>query len=157
MKKRGQAAIEFLTTYGWAILILIIVIAAIGALGVFSPKAPNKCDATSPIFCSDIKLDTNGVITLSLTASGTSTKSGLETKVISITLDTPITASCTPSPNIVFTDQYTTLNCDATSTTLSKGNRFTGNAKVEYYLRETESAPVKHTTKVIFSGTIEEP
>jgi uncharacterized protein (UPF0333 family) len=39
MKKRGQAAMEFLMTYGWAI---VVVLAAIGALAYFGVLSPNK-------------------------------------------------------------------------------------------------------------------
>ncbi len=35
---KGQAAMEYLATYGWALLILAIVIAAILATGVFNPN-----------------------------------------------------------------------------------------------------------------------
>ena len=35
--KKAQAAMEYLMTYGWAILIVIIVAAALVALGVFDP------------------------------------------------------------------------------------------------------------------------
>ncbi|HDQ59685.1 MAG TPA: hypothetical protein ENN30_00660 [Candidatus Woesearchaeota archaeon] len=37
MHKKSQAALEYLLTYGWAILIVIIVGASLYALGVFSP------------------------------------------------------------------------------------------------------------------------
>jgi hypothetical protein len=37
MKIKGQSAMEYLMTYGWAILIVIIVAAALYALGVFNP------------------------------------------------------------------------------------------------------------------------
>jgi hypothetical protein len=37
MKRKAQAAMEYLMTYGWAILIVIIVAAALYALGVFNP------------------------------------------------------------------------------------------------------------------------
>lgn len=39
MKKKGQAAMEFLMTYGWAI---VVVLAAIGALAYFGVLSPNK-------------------------------------------------------------------------------------------------------------------
>lgn len=35
---RGQAAVEYITTYGWAILLLVIVVAAIFASGVLTPS-----------------------------------------------------------------------------------------------------------------------
>ena len=37
MQKRGQAAMEFLMTYGWAILAAIIVIGVLAYFGVLSP------------------------------------------------------------------------------------------------------------------------
>ncbi|MDP2926089.1 MAG: hypothetical protein Q8N99_06965 [Nanoarchaeota archaeon] len=37
MNKRGQAAMEFLMTYGWAILAAVIAIGVLAYFGVFSP------------------------------------------------------------------------------------------------------------------------
>jgi hypothetical protein len=37
MQRKAQAAMEYLMTYGWAILIVIIVAAAMYALGIFNP------------------------------------------------------------------------------------------------------------------------
>jgi hypothetical protein len=39
---KGQTAMEYLMTYGWAILIVIIVAAALYALGVFSPPVGER-------------------------------------------------------------------------------------------------------------------
>jgi hypothetical protein len=43
---RGESAMEYIMTYGWAILIIIIVAAALFALGVFDPHtyAPPASD-----------------------------------------------------------------------------------------------------------------
>jgi len=51
--KKGQAALEFLMTYGWAILAAIIVIGVLAYFGVFSPGqyAPNICAVTAPFYC----------------------------------------------------------------------------------------------------------
>ena len=38
MSRKAQAAMEYLMTYGWAILIVIIVAAALYALGIFDPS-----------------------------------------------------------------------------------------------------------------------
>jgi uncharacterized protein (UPF0333 family) len=50
MRMKGQAALEFLMTYGWAILIVIAVVAALYAMGVF--KLPTgglgKCSPCFP-------------------------------------------------------------------------------------------------------------
>jgi len=47
MKIKGQTAMEYLMTYGWAILIIIVVVAALYAMGVFSTKGTVAC---SPCF-----------------------------------------------------------------------------------------------------------
>jgi hypothetical protein len=46
MKRKAQAAMEYLMTYGWAILIVIIVAAALYALGVFDPATWTGSTAT---------------------------------------------------------------------------------------------------------------
>ena len=53
--KRGQAALEFLMTYGWVILIVIIVIGALAAFGVFDVTrlVPDRCVLPSSLGCRD--------------------------------------------------------------------------------------------------------
>ena len=46
MKMKGQSAMEYLMTYGWAILIIVIVAAALYALGVFNPATYSGTRAT---------------------------------------------------------------------------------------------------------------
>lgn len=40
---KGQGALEYLMTYGWALLIIVVVGAALFALGVFSPQTRSTC------------------------------------------------------------------------------------------------------------------
>ncbi|MDI6825574.1 MAG: hypothetical protein QMD36_00015 [Candidatus Aenigmarchaeota archaeon] len=47
MRIKGQTAMEYLMTYGWAILIIIVVVAALYAMGIFSIKGGVAC---SPCF-----------------------------------------------------------------------------------------------------------
>lgn len=59
--KKGQAAMEFLMTYGWAILIAIIAIAALIAFGVLNPgkASTNTCGTgnalTTNLGCKELK------------------------------------------------------------------------------------------------------
>ncbi len=46
MMRKGQTAMEYLMTYGWAILIVIIVAGALYALGVFNPATYTQEGAT---------------------------------------------------------------------------------------------------------------
>ena len=52
-KKRGQAALEFLITYGWALIIILVVIAAIAYIGDLNPKKiiPDRCVFSPEIEC----------------------------------------------------------------------------------------------------------
>jgi len=51
--RKAQAAIEFLMTYGWAILAAIVVIGVLAYFGVFSPKSyvPTTCVLSAPLGC----------------------------------------------------------------------------------------------------------
>ncbi len=51
MNKRAQAAMEFLMTYGWAILVVLLAIGALAYFGVLSPQKllPERTTFTAPI------------------------------------------------------------------------------------------------------------
>lgn len=53
MNKRAQAALEFLMTYGWAILVVIIAISSLAYFGVLSPDKflPEKCVLPPGLAC----------------------------------------------------------------------------------------------------------
>ena len=53
--KRAQAAMEFLMTYGWAILVVLVVIGALSYFGVLSPSTllPEKCTFPVSVSCTD--------------------------------------------------------------------------------------------------------
>ena len=59
--KRGQVAMEFLMTYGWAIIIILLAIAALWLLGVFSPSTPTICQMDAPFSCQDAVIGTQGL------------------------------------------------------------------------------------------------
>jgi hypothetical protein len=52
--RKGQAAIEYLMTYGWAILALVLVIAVLVSTGIFSPSylVSEECNFGSSLKCS---------------------------------------------------------------------------------------------------------
>ena len=60
--KKGQTAVEFLMTYGWAVLIVMIMIAALFYVGVLNPrgKMPTSCTLPPGFSCYSEKLDSNG-------------------------------------------------------------------------------------------------
>ncbi|MEM0200816.1 MAG: hypothetical protein QXD23_00205 [Candidatus Micrarchaeaceae archaeon] len=59
---KGQSAIEFLTTYGWAIIILIIVLAfVVYLLTSLNTVVPNTCTFNSGFSCTDFLVETNSL------------------------------------------------------------------------------------------------
>lgn len=56
--KKAQAALEFLMTYGWAILVVLIAIGALAFFGVLSPDRflPDKCILKTGLTCADHKV-----------------------------------------------------------------------------------------------------
>mgnify|MGYP003966384229 CR=1 FL=1 len=59
MNKKGQAAMEFLMTYGWAILVVLVAVATLSYFGVLDNKGmiPSKCLFSAPVPCVDHSFD----------------------------------------------------------------------------------------------------
>lgn len=55
--RKSQAALEFLMTYGWAILVVLVAVGALAYFGVLSPDKflPAKCTLQSGLACIDHK------------------------------------------------------------------------------------------------------
>jgi len=69
VQKRGQAALEFLTTYGWAFLVILVMIGALAYFGVLNPTRflPNRCQFTAGMSCEKYVIDaTNGEVRFKL-------------------------------------------------------------------------------------------
>src|SRR3989344_976291 len=64
MVKRGQAAMEFLMTYGWAILAVLISIASLAYFGVLNPSRflPESCILFPGVACIDFKVSETYVV-----------------------------------------------------------------------------------------------
>ena len=145
--KKAQAAMEFLTTYGWAILILLIVIVALANLGVFKgPRTPAVCVATAPISCTDVKIS-GTTLELRMSAVGTYSVNPIITGVSGNIAGTAFSGATTPTTIPSGSTAIThTLGAAAQS-----GQKFQGNVTVTYTLESGTS----HTTSVSFSGTAE--
>ena len=63
--RKGQAALEFLMTYGWAILVVLVAIGALAFFGVLSPDKflPAKCTLQPGLACIDHQV-TPGIVTV---------------------------------------------------------------------------------------------
>jgi hypothetical protein len=63
MSKKAQAAMEFIMTYGWAILVVLVAIGALAYFGVLSPGRflPERCQLQSGFYCKSFKVATDGI------------------------------------------------------------------------------------------------
>ena len=61
MNKKAQGALEFLMTYGWAFLVILVMIGALAYFGVLSPTRflPEKCMFASGMNCVGYKIDSS--------------------------------------------------------------------------------------------------
>src|SRR3989344_1627621 len=59
LNTRAQAAMEFLMTYGWAILVVLVAIGALAYFGVLNPGRflPSSCTIGPGIGCDDFKVE----------------------------------------------------------------------------------------------------
>jgi hypothetical protein len=60
MPRKAQAAMEFLMTYGWAILVVLVVLGALTYFGILSPQTllPSRCETGETwLKCKDYKVD----------------------------------------------------------------------------------------------------
>ncbi len=64
-KKKGdmkaQSAMEYLMTYGWAILIIAVVLAALFELGVFNQQGVQACIAQQGFVCTSMVYNSTGI------------------------------------------------------------------------------------------------
>ena len=61
-KIKAQAALEFLTTYGWAFLVILIMIGTLAYFGILTPGnlLPNRCSMGSEFQCLDYQVSESG-------------------------------------------------------------------------------------------------
>lgn len=58
MIKKAQAAMEFLMTYGWAILAVLVVSGALAYFGIMKPETslPDRCELQQGFYCQDFRI-----------------------------------------------------------------------------------------------------
>ena len=129
LMKKGQAAMEFLMTYGWAILVVLAAIGALAYFGVLSPDRflPDKCTATPPFSCTQYKITAaNTQVTLLNNA-------GIDMSSVTLTL-TNSTGICSvaaqPTAGILNGESFTWTTTNGCGAIASQ--RFKANYNVQY-------------------------
>ena len=97
INKKGQAAMEFLMTYGWALLVVLIAIGALASFGVLNPGQflPETCTVAPGISCIDFSASASGSpTTVGLTVM---MQNGMGIALTGVTLDSTA-LTCTVAP-----------------------------------------------------------
>lgn len=130
---RGQAAMEFLMTYGWAILAAIIAIGVLAYFGVFSPGKYVTGSAVSnpPYYINawNVKAGNPGTVNLELRNNG-----GEDYVIQSV----GVTNCGTASPNATIAAGATSNIAVSCTGALTAGNTFKGDLTIVY--RKTGSS-----------------
>ena len=135
--KKAQAAMEFLMTYGWAILVVLAAIGALAYFGVLSPDRflPEKCTLPAGVACLDFTGSATSVVMVIQNSAGFD-MSGVAVYVNSTTTD----FTCTPADDTTLTDgESDTFTC---STNLTAG-KFKGTLSIDYTNAQTNLAHTK--------------
>jgi hypothetical protein len=107
MKKnvRGQVAIEFLVTYGWAILAAMMVIAALAYFGMTNPSIlPDKCIFSNGFECTDYIVTASSVSIRAVNTLGQTIYGDPINNISAILTDNGV--SCTTLANGVSSPTY---------------------------------------------------
>ena len=126
VNRKSQAALEFLMTYGWAILVVLVAVGALAYFGVLSPDKflPAKCFLQSGITCLDHKATATSLILRVQNSLG-----------YDITVDAVKATGCT-----ALGSQGALANGAPATYTLvcvNAGSKYNGQANITYTVTET--------------------
>jgi hypothetical protein len=119
--RKAQAALEFLTTYGWAFIVILVMIGALAYFGVLNPgkTMPNKCIVEAGFECRDYQITSNSVaIAMANRKGGGFTVSGVEASS-----DAGTTGSCSVNPTTVPVDADFNISCTGADFSTAVGEK----------------------------------
>ena len=127
----AQSAMEYLMTYGWAILIIAVVLAALFQLGVFNGNnfSSTACLAQAGYICSQPVMNTSGWLGMSLGQVGSQT---LNVTGIACTNSTSVPASFEALSLTLVQDQFYSQAVTCPVGNLKVGTAFKGYLWLQY-------------------------
>ena len=123
---KGQAALEYMMTYGWAILVVIVVLGALWQMGVFNaPATPPGCSGFSMITPLDTQLQGN---TLNVVISNDA-GAKLDVRNVRVNIDT---FTATDSSDYIMRPGASNLITFDMGNTFPSGEYYRANIVIEY-------------------------
>lgn len=159
-QRAGQAALEFLTTYGWAFLVILIMIGTLAYFGILSPGKilPSRCSIGPEFECLDFQVSaTDNTFKMKL-----KNNVGEPIAVQSIILDsetsTKFSCSTIPSnPTAWKTGEildFSWSGCNAAATGMVSGEKGKILFKLRYYSVSSGSNYAREVSGEVFSSVI---
>lgn len=157
--KKSQAALEFLTTYGWAFIIILIMIGALSYFGILSPSKilPERCSISPEIGCIQSRIGQTdagtGVLRLRL-------KNNVPEPITVLSWDTtsesktPFSCALKPTGGIWLSQEVKNVEftgCNNKDAGLVLGEKGKVNVKTSYYLSSSSSTFSKNVEGEIFA------
>lgn len=149
---KAQAALEFLTTYGWAFLVILVMIGTLAYFGILNPSKilPNRCTFSSEFSCPDYLLKADEVRLKLKNNVG----EPIEVTSVSLTKDDGTALSCT-APSLGTwkageVKEYAWTSCTA-PTGLVQGNKGKVLLTIKYYASVSSSTYTKESQGEVYS------
>ena len=152
-QKRAQAAIEFLATYGWAFLAILIVMGALSYFGILSSSKllPDRCNFGAEIGCRGYAIGRNGIdLKLSNNAGDTIILDSLAVSTESSQLGCNSSVAGTSWKAGDVKDIYAL--CDFTNAGLVQGDKGKLNVKIAYHSAKSSAAFGKEVNGEVFAA-----
>src|SRR3989338_2260086 len=118
MSKKAQSGLEFMMTYGWAILVVLIAIGALSYFFVFNPNnaAPDTCLMPVGFICRDSSISaTNGVLLV--------VENGLKKSLTSFTITIPECLSTATASGGLSYPETERMNMSCSGGNITAGDR----------------------------------
>ena len=154
MFKKSQAALEFLTTYAWAFLVILIMVGALAYFGILSPSKllPDRCNFGSEITCVDYTI---GLTTLDLRLKN-AVGEAIVVESITESSESVTSFSCTTDPSVTSwstgdTKDLSWSGCNGASAGLVSGGKTKVSVTIKYYLAKSSAAYSHEVSGEVFT------
>ena len=150
---KSQAALEFLTTYGWAFLVILIMIAALSYFGILNPSKllPDRCTFGPEFSCTDYGIGSDGAKVRLRNNIGQSIivdSFAVSSEKTSLSCTSPIAGLTWKSGET----KGIPISCTFANSGLTQGDKGKLNLKITYHLASSSSAFSKDVNGELFVG-----
>ena len=169
MKTKSQAALEFLTTYAWAFLVILIMVGALAYFGILTPGKllPNRCTFGTEIACIDYSITAPGTNTFDLRLKNNIGEPiiipAIATTGIALSSDSATAYSCTLSaidgaaPPIDYTwntdrpTDFKFISCNPAAAGFIQGDKAKVFVTITYHLAKSSTTYTRQVAGEIFA------